>query len=185
MTYKRDLTFSISALALICYAIAATRIEAFEKKENVNILQSRRNPYLLNGLKINFDRDTIIIRRHYSPQLPERRLLIVVDDRCSACSEALPRLEAFLEKGNSLKTEFDIVSTGGVDFGEKLFRAATRSGSPTVLLKPIQTTAYTVRTGLSATPLIVLLDSQNRLRAYLRGVNDAGLWSLKKALTVN
>jgi hypothetical protein len=99
-----------------------------------------------------------------------------VDDRCSICQRALPDFIGLLCKLHSYpETNVDIVSLHGEVLATRVFAACKGAAIKTTVLTPVTPAAYTTATGLVASPLLLALDSQRRVKFVLPGFNRAGL----------
>jgi len=128
----------------------------------------RHSPVLLAGLRLD-PASTLQPPIDWSAQQNaknDKLVLIVTSDDCSFCRQAEAAMCGFLRSGSMpAKAGLVLVSFGGREIPDRLARCAAEAGvaGPAAISNVTAKLAFSVRTGILATPSVLVLDSDGTL----------------------
>lgn len=155
------------------------------RQERQLLRQERKPPYILNGLSFdNVAQGTTILDA--SPNRPVsngRRLVIALADDCPFCERALPQIERLVSESVwNGSQEAWIFTFDGRDFADRIARSLQRAGAPYKIFAVNHSLSFGTRTGIVATPRIILLDSDKKVLLVAVSLDDQRVSIFKRYL---
>ena len=163
------------ALCAGCLLWISNLVVQREARADVDALNGRHYPPLMNGRVVDFTRFTVAEGPPRSGELPGAcHLVVFLDDTCAACRHAVPRWTSFLNALPSLTaTDLDVITIRTATIAHQLIEAGAGHFAHSLVRLVVDDIAFPLATGLSATPAAVVLNRDRRLRH----VNDGLLGS--------
>jgi hypothetical protein len=141
--------------------------------------QWRERIELINGLVVKWPRD-VLNTGLQNPQAPWQ-LVIIASDACRACTAILPEWKTLLEEMPAhQQISVELVSLAGDALVGQLAAIAHRRRVPYLVLRVTDPLTFAVSTGIRATPKILVLDADRRIRFVGHSIPAATLLSVTR-----
>lgn len=156
--------FAGAIAVLLAFWVTYTRANALEEAY-VTAYPNHLPPPLLNGFRFSPDGVRPSSRNPEGDSQPrQHRLVFVLSDSCPACvRQAVPWTE-MLSQASLQHTALSVFSFDGDELVTRLAGVARARGAPFASFTVENRDAFITSTGVSATPRVLLLDHENRIR---------------------
>jgi len=176
-TYLRQYALILGygvATVLLLGTIYSHVVRQKAQHEYAVLLDERAYPRLIAGLDLShLDDHTAVLRQNAAHERPSQRLLLYVNDSCPYCKREMPQWrELFRAVKWRASQEIIVVSANGQQLASTLADAAKRAGAHYRVWIVEERLVFGPVTGLVATPMTILLDSDYRVREVFGSTLD-------------
>jgi len=111
-------------------------------------------------------------------------LVLLISDDCLYCQQDVPKWISAFEGGLRPEAEILIISKDGHQLARRVFRSLhpAAAGIRLMELTQAQASALAARTGITATPMLLLLDGEGAIRLIGNRLNDKLIDTMNRLL---
>lgn len=175
-------SINIVSTLLTCTAVLLLAFALLVKADNgrlgnrfAQLNRSIQPLYLLNGFKLPLSYGLAPVIGNMRDRLNGRQLLLSTSDTCQFCEKMLPKWTQMISTLQFQPGDGVIVVSAGDRLARDLEAAAQRRGAELRSLRVEDMPLWVHKSGLTVTPLTVVLDHEQRVRLFPTRLDDAAV----------